>query len=128
MGGLIKHQTMLVNENRLNLADVPANIWRPKWKSTSSVMVQMHHWLRATERLKPARMIHKKASLVLTFYCHSFQRCRSLKSKSMFNMEKGPSRSEPGSLFLSHTMDAKPSTHFVEQASPHHQSNLFIQR
>ncbi len=35
----LKHQTMLVNENRLNLADAqPANTWPNKWKRTSLAM------------------------------------------------------------------------------------------
>ena len=34
--GWIKHQTMLVNENRLNLADAQrASTWRARWNSTS---------------------------------------------------------------------------------------------
>jgi len=42
----IKHQTMLVNENRLNLADIKhVNIWQNKWKLTFLVQVLRILWV-----------------------------------------------------------------------------------
>ena len=37
-----RHQTMLINENRLSLADPePASIWRSRWKTTFSATAPM---------------------------------------------------------------------------------------
>ena len=53
----LKHQTMLVNENRLNLPTrAPANIWRARWSSTSLAAAPMP--CRATCRLALERIWH----------------------------------------------------------------------
>ncbi len=58
----LKQQTMLVNENRLNLADLPApaSTWRARWKSTSSAKAPTRR-SRATY-LRPPPLIRRHLS------------------------------------------------------------------